>query len=824
MTGAFPNLPSTDAPFGRQPTRVDADPLQQARSLIQHARFSEAERLCRDVVAKRPRDGEAMYLLGIVAISTGRAAQAVQWLSKALKQDGAQPRYHVAMGRAHQAKGDHGRAVVSFERALAIAPNAPDVLTSLGIALKAERNADAAEASFRRALDVAPEHPEALMNLANLLYEQGKQDAAVEAYRRALKVAPGHTTGHYNLGLLLDSLGRHAEAVACYELVRAIERNHVASNTKLAEHFRREGKLLEAIEAYGRALTAEPSNAELHYGVASALLDAGRAEEAFDAAERAFALGPAHPDLHYRCGLALIDEGREPSAVTSFRRATVLDPADLAARCDLAVALKMTGRHGEAYAALEETLRINPEYRSAWRNLGTLHQNFGRLDEALHCFRRAVDLGPQVASTHSGLLMSLNYSAKITQEDLTREHREYGVRQRPLFAASDAPLRNSRDPNRRLRVGLVSADFRNHSVAYFVDALFAYRDRANYELLCYYVQPKGDAYTARFRQRADLWRVVSPLAPVEELVEQVRKDEVDVLIDLAGHTAAHIVAFNVRCAPVQVTWLGYPTTSGAAAMDYRISDPAVDPEGWDRFSTEKLIRLSPSYYCYTPLDTQPAAPRAPVMDNGYVTFGTFNSMVKISDLTLSLWARILAAVPNARLVVKSGAVQSHEARAAFIERATAAGIAQSQLSLLQWTRERAEHLEAYNGLDIALDTVPYNGGTTTCEALWQGVPVVSLTAPTHAGRMGASILNAAGLPELLATSADDYVARAVSLAADPDRLNGYRSRLRAQLAASPLLDGPAFVGAFEQGLREAWTLWCTGSETRAITVIKPARP
>jgi predicted O-linked N-acetylglucosamine transferase (SPINDLY family) len=292
------------------------------------------------------------------------------------------------------------------------------------------------------------------------------------------------------------------------------------------------------------------------------------------------------------------------------------------------------------------------------------------------------------------------------------------------------------------------------------------------------------------------------------------------LIDLGGHTSRWIEALNDRCAPLQITWLGYPTTTGAVAMDYRISDPAVDPEGSDELSTEKLIRLPHSYYCYSPYDTPDAASNAPATGNGFVTFGSFNNIVKISELNLTLWSRILAATPGAKLYVKGIGNKSRETREAFIERAAAAGIDPKRLIMAQWKNNRREHLEAYHGIDIALDSLPYNGATTTCEALWMGVPVVSMRGHTHAGRMGASILGAAGLPELIASTPEDYVARAVELAEDLPTLERYRHGLRGRLASSALMDGAGFMRAFEHVLREAWRRWCAGEPPCAITAPK----
>jgi predicted O-linked N-acetylglucosamine transferase (SPINDLY family) len=361
----------------------------------------------------------------------------------------------------------------------------------------------------------------------------------------------------------------------------------------------------------------------------------------------------------------------------------------------------------------------------------------------------------------------------------------------------------------------VSPDLRQHSIAYFIEALFTHLDRTQFALWCYHLKPISDAYTLRFQERSEGWRQVHRVSG-ETLIETVRTDGIDILIDLAGHTDRMIAVFNRRLAPVQVTWLGYPTTSGAAEMDFRISDPEVDPAGRDGLCTEKLMRITPSYYCYSPFETPSPAASTPSMTHGSVTLGSFNNLLKISDFVLSLWGQICRELPEARLVLKHASTRAPETLAALTQRAVGAGIPPERLILADWSPSRQRHLEAYKDVDIALDSAPYNGATTTCESLWMGVPVVTLSGETHAGRMGRSILTAAGLPELVARTPDEYVRRVVALARDVDRLNDYRRELRSRVSASPLMDGKAFVSSLEGALREAWRLWCAGEAPRDI--------
>jgi predicted O-linked N-acetylglucosamine transferase (SPINDLY family) len=405
------------------------------------------------------------------------------------------------------------------------------------------------------------------------------------------------------------------------------------------------------------------------------------------------------------------------------------------------------------------------------------------------------------------LLASINYSDRGSPAVLYEAHRAWGeVHGRPLPQADS--YANERNGERRLRVGYVSPDFRQHSVAYFLEPLLRSHDRNAIEVFCYAEVNWPDATTKRFQGLADHWVTTVGMSD-EALVERIRRDRIDILVDLAGHTAKNrLPVFANKPAPVQVTWLGYPSTTGLAAIDYRLVDTVTDPEAeGGAFSCETLVRLPAGFLCYGPPQDAPAPAARPHLSIDTLTFGSFNNASKLSASTIEAWARLLVRLPAARLLLKGKPFACAVTRASFLERLLRSGVAKDRVELLGWLPDES-HLALYDRIDIALDPFPYNGTTTTCEALWMGVPVVTLRGDRHAGRVGASLLTQIGLTDLIADSVEAYVETAAALADDPARLAELGQSLRPRMAASPLCDATAFARKIEAAYRTMWQRWC----------------
>jgi predicted O-linked N-acetylglucosamine transferase (SPINDLY family) len=572
------------------------------------------------------------------------------------------------------------------------------------------------------------------------------------------------------------------------------------------------GRFDDALLSSERVIDQEPENAMAHCVRGIALQSLRRTEEALQSYRMALALDASNIIAANNLGLLLHGLGRDAEALATLEKPCCDDSmAESAQRAVVCTTLAMVqlqlGQPEAAEGSCRRALQLSPDHVPAHNNLAQALKERGRLAESVAQQRIAVRLSPGDARRHSAMLFDLNYLEDLDAEDCAREHRQFGE----FYGSptqSPAGLPNNRDPDRRLRVGYVSPDFRAHSVAFFLEPLLTAYDRGVVEITCYSSLATPDPMTHRLRGHADRWRDVWHLTD-NQLSGLIRDDGIDILVDLAGHTANNrLRIFGMRSAPVQVTWLGYPNTTGLREMDYRLTDEWADPRGHgDDWHTERLIRLPRGFLCYKPLGDCPVTP-APSLANGYVTFGSFNSGAKMNERVFDVWGGILAAIPDARLLLKARQLDSADWRRRFVESFARRGIESDRIELRGHAATLNEHLATYDRVDIALDTFPYNGTTTTCEALWMGVPVVALAGNRHAARVGVSLLYGLGLDELVAATPDAYRRVAVTLARDPGRLVAYRSTLRTRMNQAPLTDAAEFARDIEAAYRDMWRAWC----------------
>ncbi len=518
---------------------------------------------------------------------------------------------------------------------------------------------------------------------------------------------------------------------------------------------------------------------------------------------------PDNADAHLNLGVVLSALGRDADAEASYRHGLARKPAAVDGHNNLGVLLEHMGRYAEAEASYRRASELAPEAAHPLNNLAVMLKELGRLDEAIAVQRRAIALDPELPVARSNLLYKLVYDESLSPQALFAEHAAWGRAQAARFATAGARFANSPQPERRLRVGYVSADFRHHSVAFFAEALLAAHDKNAVEAFLFANDARVDAVTRRLSAHAD--RVVSIFGMADErAAAQIRELGIDILLDLSGHTSGNrMMLFARKPAPVQATWLGYPATTGLPAIDYRITDAVADPPGEaDALHTERLVRLDPGFLCYRPLDRAGAVAPLPARAAGHVTFGSFNNFAKLSPGTIALWARLLREVPNSRLLLKASQFKDADTRARCRAAFTAAGIADERIEIVPPLTDPAEHLALYGRVDIGLDPLTYNGTTTTCEALWMGVPTVTLRGDRHVSRVGASIMTVVGLKTFIAATPDDYVAIARRFARALDQLAGLRSGMRERLLASPLCDARHFAGAMESAYRDMWRRWC----------------
>jgi predicted O-linked N-acetylglucosamine transferase (SPINDLY family) len=568
------------------------------------------------------------------------------------------------------------------------------------------------------------------------------------------------------------------------------------------------GRINEAVAALQSVLRQDPRHVEANRMMALALLSSGQFPQGLAHIERAIAGAPQRADLHHFHAEALAMSGQLDRAIESLDRSIELKPDNAQAHALLATCLLQQRDLDGAEDEYAEALRLNPGYPEAATNYGNALTMTGRPQEGAQVLRDAAAKFP----THLGVLtnaaVALNYADGVSREELFEAHARYGRALANLPVPPLPPLSNSRDPERRLRIGLLSPDLQDHSVAYFVQPMLAGRDRAAFEYYVYSTAPRADTMTGSIRALTDAWRDV-PRASDQQLVQQIRSDGVDILIELSGQTQGNkLSALRMRAAPVQVSYIGYPNTTGVPNIDDRVVDSLTDPGAADAFATETLLRLDPCFLCYTPSPAAPSPSPPPFVSAGHVTFGSFNSIKKLTPSTIELWCRLLREVEHSRLIIKSGGLSSQHAQDHLRGLIRSHDIDDGRFELHDRIDSKAEHLAAYSQLDLALDTFPYHGTTTTCEALWQGVPVVSLVGDRHASRVGLSLLSAVGLADLATSTPDDFVRVAAALARDPSRLAELRRTLRPNMQRSPLCDAAAFVTRFEALLRRMWRDHC----------------
>jgi protein O-GlcNAc transferase len=513
--------------------------------------------------------------------------------------------------------------------------------------------------------------------------------------------------------------------------------------------------------------------------------------------------------LHFfNLGNALLQQGKRAEAASNFEQAGLLQPdwAEAHFHRGYALSAPWMGYFGEAIASYQRALALKPDWPEAHCNLAELQMMIGDSNEAVASACRALTLRQDYAEAHQILLFSKQYSADLTPEEWYATLINFAhFRYEPML---HAPYDNFPDPSRRLRVGYISADFRMHSCAWFIEPLLATHKRSHFEIICYPCSPYTDAVTARLKALVDRWHSLTDMDSATAAA-RIRADKIDILVDLSGYSLGNgLSIFHHKPAPIQVTWLGCPSSTGSEAIDYRLSDLWLTPPDTPEYFAEKVWNLERVSHCYRPTAQAPTIGPLPALKRGHITFGSFNNASKLSVQILKLWAAVLQAVEGSRLVLKCWQMADSEVRRRVSSVFVECGIEERRIDFLGHFASVNEHLDFYNRIDIALDTYPYNGATTTLEALWMGVPVISLAGWRTASRYGLSFLQTIGCEEFATKTPEQFVQTARDLAADLPRLTKIRSQLRKQVKQSSLCDEPGFAQAVEAAYRQMWHRWC----------------
>jgi predicted O-linked N-acetylglucosamine transferase (SPINDLY family) len=784
--------------------------LQRGLQSVAAGDLAAAERCLREALALDARQPDALSLLGVVLCRSGRAGEAIEPLRRAT---GVAPQvagYQINLGNALRLAGRADEATKSLEAATRLDPANPDAHFNLALAADESGEAAVATAAFERACALAPDAAYRLAYGEALHRRQRHADAA-RVFAEAVALAPGLAAAHAGLGMAEETLGRHAQAARAYRRAIELDATNAPLHFNLGNALRAAGDEAAAESAYLRALELQPDHARAanNLGLILALRGDHAGAQAWH--RRATDADTSLAEAHMNLGCALGRLGRGDEALDSFARAQALRPAYAEAEANRGVVLHRLGRYEQALAAFDTALAQRPELVDAAVGRATALFEVGELDASHAAYAKVLALWPDDAVALGNVAATIVYSDRADRAAVYGAQRRHAALRR-LESLRREPASRPPDPHRRLRVGFVSADLRRHSVAAFMEPLLRARDHSGFELFAYHNHRGGDEVTDRLRGGFDAWRDIAAHDD-EAVFEGIRADGIDILIDLSGLTAGNrLGVFARKPAPVQMTWLGYLTSTGLEAIDWRITDYQVDPAGYEAWQTERPLRLRGCYLCFEPPG---AAPEVAAPAQGPPLFVSFNNLAKVSPSCIALWSRLLREVPQARLRLKSPPLGDPWVRRRVSDRFAAHGIDTARLDLLGWQRGEADHLALYADAHVALDTWPYNGVTTTCEALWMGVPVVSLVGKTHAARQGLTLLGAVGLEDLAVSDPDAYVATAAALVRDGAQRDDLRSRLRARMRASPLTDAAGFTRKLETAWRRAWLHHCAPEQADA---------
>lgn len=807
--------------------------------------FDEAAIFYGKVVQACPDHVRALHFLGLLRVQLGMHETGQELLQRAIALNPEDAAAYSNLGNSLAAQGRTDEAIAAYDHAILLKPDYTEAHYNRGNALRSQGKLEEALAAFCKAIVLKPEYAEAYYNMGITMMECGKLDQAINAYACAIRYKPDFAEAHNNLGNAEARRGHFESAVAAYRRAIQIRPNYAEAFNNLGTALSKAGQSAEAITAYLNAISLKPQFPEAYHNLGMALAEQRRLEEATQAYRRALELNSNAPQPWNNLGTTLIEQGLFTEGATACNHALALDPDFADAQSNLGVALAGLNRFAEAIAAFRSALQLQPDnatvhfnlgnvfrdqrnldqavdeyqraltlepmFMEAITNLGNVFRDCGKVNEALAIYRRGLSSNSSVTHLRSNIIYTSLFSPDWNEEQIREEQRLWNTQIAIPSPSTEPAYEANRDPSRRLRVAYVSPDFRGHVVGQNLLPLFRHHDPERFEIFCYSNSKMTDGMTARLRDHTSNWYNIADTGD-EDLSSMIRGNNVDILVDLTQHMRGNrLRTFSQRPAPIQVSFAGYPESTGVRAINYRISDKWLE-QGAAPNSDGLLVKtadyehvyLIDSFWCYDPCGIELEANGSSAVNTNWITFGSLNNFCKVNEPLLKLWARVLTAVNNSRLIILAHEGSHRQRTSEFF---TQEGVEPERIEFVT-QRPRKEYLELYHRLDIVLDTFPYNGHTTSLDALWMGVPVVSLCGERPVSRAGLSQLNNLGLPELVAFTEDQYVEIATKLANDIPRLRELRATLRQRMEKSVLMDGPHFARQIEACYRSMWWQWC----------------
>ncbi len=837
----------------------------------------EAKETLGKVLTVDPSVAEAHLDLAKLFAQEKNWNQAIDQYQSYLRLDPDNVEAGLALVDALEASDQLEAAIAQAQKLQEKHPDQVVILQSLGLLLSKANQLDDAIRAFERAIEIEPSFASAYLNLGIVHGKNEQFDQEISCYHKALQVRTDYARAYNNLGAALSrslvqeegtdiaaeeqeiaakdlqkdrkKLDIYFRACDYFQIALALDPDYVEAHHNLGILYTNVRRIQQAGFHFKIALGLDPNRADLHNSYGCYLLDTGQLEEAIASFETAVELEPTFAKAYNNLGRVYQLQQKEEEAQIYFQRALEADEEMADAYCNIGAMLFNRGKYEDALLHLEEAIRLNdkltdayfyqglalskqsltqkaidsykiavklnPKFVNAHLSMGGAYLEQCRLDKALECYRKGRDLAPLYPAAASNILMSMHYADDFDPVNTFLEHQRWGYGYQSQFTQFWHSYSNEPEYSRPLRIGYLSGDFRMHSVNFFMEGIYENHNQESYPIYCYSNVEQPDHITFKIREIATQWRNIAKM-PDDKAAELIRKDRIDILVDLGGHTGGtrvHMLA--LRPAPIQVTYIGYPDTTGMSVVDYRITDSLSDPVGvTDNLHTEKLVRMPYSFLCYRPSELAPPVVDPPVLKNGYITFGCCNNPSKITPKVLELWAKVLQAIPSSKLHLKNQRYRDESTCNLLWERIGQHGIPKERVELEYERAGFVEHYGAYGDVDIALDPFPYNGTTTTCETLWMGVPVITLAGNAHVCRVGYSILTTVDLKQLIAHNEQEYIDIAKRLSEDIDLLTKLRRTMRHRLMASPLLNHKFFTLRLEAAYRQMWFQWlhnCKGN-------------
>jgi len=750
--------------------------LHEAIAHHQKGEVTEAENCYRRILAKVPNHPDALHLMGLLAFQVD--------------------------------KFDAAKGLV--KKAIQFSPRVGNYWNTLGEIYRGKRCWDDARGCYENAFRLDPSQWQALSNESLVLIEKGEFDIAIDKLNTARSIKDSDHSVLVNLSKAYLGEKKYSEAILALEEVVEGNAENWQAWTNLSVAHRRNGDRENAEQCIKKAISLNSRDADVLTAYGTTMVSYGKWKRAREAYNSILRRWPNNLDALINIASIHREFEEFETSISYYERALVIDPGHQVGLLGLMTAYEKTSQLVKAIILAEKATDLHPYVPELWSAYSKIERLMGNTERANEYLEKAASLDFKDEGAGYGRLFFHNYDDGLSPVEIRKAHEAWAERYAAQYYPTSPSLIAARkDTEERLRIGFVSGDWRRHPVAQFSENILHCLDREKYEIFCYSTLKIPVARTKELSLIPEHWRDIAFLDD-DNFCQNVRDDRLHVLVDLQGHTSAgRLFAHARQPAPVQVTYLGYPNTTGLKTMQYRLTDGLADPVGMtEEYYVEELYRLNECAWCFTPWADTPPVADVPVKKNEYITFGSFNNFFKINDSIKQCWYAILKAVPNSRIFLKSKSFADSEVARILKKAFSDGGIDPSRVQCIGWAKGIENHLASYGEIDIALDTFPYHGTTTTCEALYQGVPVISLAGRTHVSRVGVSLLTNVGLADLIAESEEEYVAKAVELAGDRERLIALRKKLRPMMEASPLMDGPGFAKRFGEAMEHMYEMKC----------------